>query len=501
MPDATAEVQSTGSPVAALNPIAWGQFHLRGGWKSFWPTTLGYAGVVGAGILLVVRMSDATPGALYGLKTAFIGLQAGLIIIFVSTRVGTAIRQDQTTRMIESHRLTPMSPSQAVLGYLVGPSVQPLALCAANFLLGCGLCRVTGTPLALWFTLNAILLGFSAFATTVAAFGSFAGRPGAAAVGWIASLVGMVNFVTIGWILPGVNVLATPLVGSSIFNLGVAGAEAVSVYAPSTVFQVMIAGVCFAGACRRYRRDDRPALGWDLGLALLAAWVATSAYGIVSWEEVRPSVTRGQVVDPSSQYLGSTVAAMLLALVPLAGSAWLSADWEGRRALTDPAAGPQPPAPPVVVLAATALTLALVVPLQVRLRDGASVPLDAALRTGAVLLAFYGATGYFIRVLVRVTNKLLFPLLAWTMCSWFIPMTVDYVRWWIAGAVPDESMLRTASAFGALGALIQVWADGGVTTPVTNPGIAFQLVLAAGMAAAYYVTRPGWERQPVASQE
>src|SRR5688572_6341541 len=300
MPDAAADNPGIASPVADFNPIAWGQFHLRGGWKSFWPTTVGYTVVVGAGMLLVVRLSTYTPHALEGLKIAFNGLQAGLMIIFVATRVSTAIRQDQTNRMIESHRLTPISPSQAVLGYLVGPAAQPLALCAANVLLGCGLCQVMGTPLLLWFTLNAVLLLFSMFATTIAAFGAFSGRPGGAAVGWIASFVCMINFMTIGAILPGVNVLATPLLGSTIFNLSIVdAADAVVTYAPSTVFQLAIAGVCFAASCRRYRRDDRPALGWDLGLALLGAWVATSAFGIVFWEHFEPRAMRGRAVEPS----------------------------------------------------------------------------------------------------------------------------------------------------------------------------------------------------------
>ena len=164
-------------------------------------------------------------------------------------RVGTAVRQDQTSRMIESHRLTPMSPAQAVLGYMLGPAAQPFGLCVANLLLGCGLCRATGTPLALWLTINAVMLLFSAFATTLATFGAFAGKPGGAAAGWIGAFVGMVNFVAIGSILPAVNVLATPLLGSSVFNMSFAGRDAVAVYAPSTVFQFLIAAVCFAGAC------------------------------------------------------------------------------------------------------------------------------------------------------------------------------------------------------------------------------------------------------------
>lgn len=489
MPD----TPSISSPVSDFNPLASGQFQLRGGWKSFWSTTIGYTILVGAGLLLVVRLSDGTPGSLFGLKTAFTGLQAGLLVLFVATRVSTAIRQDQTSRMIESHRLMPMSPPQAVLGYLLGPSAQPLAICAANLLLGVMLCQAVGSPVVIWLTVNVVLLLFGAFGTVLAAFGAFSGRPGGAAVGWIASLVGLVNFFTIGSILPAVNVLATPLLGTSIFNMTVAGRDAVATYAPSTVFQLLIAGVCFAAACRRYRRDDRPGLGWDLGLALLAAWIATSAFGIAHWQSFAPSVTRGNSVDAAAQFLGSTISAMLLALVPLAGSAWLSADWERRRAAGDPPGGRHPPAPPVVALATAVITLLLVfvAPAPAGMNGAAGNPADNAGSTAAVgltagvVLSFSLAASYLLRVLARVTGKLLFPLLTWLMLTNFLPILADYVRWWLKG-LPDEPMLGAASAFGPLGALIQIWT---ADPTVTIPGIAIQILLAAGMATAYYGTR------------
>src|SRR5581483_9131974 len=83
---------SAANPAADFNPIAWGQFYLRGGWRSFWPTTVGYTALVGALMLFVVRLNEQTPGAVAGMKTTFTGLQAGLLVLFVSTRVSTAIR-------------------------------------------------------------------------------------------------------------------------------------------------------------------------------------------------------------------------------------------------------------------------------------------------------------------------------------------------------------------------------------------------------------------------
>jgi hypothetical protein len=480
------DTQPVPTPVADFNPIGWGQFQLRGGWKTFWPTTLGYTVLVGAALMLIVRYSDQTAGAFFGLKAAFLGLQGGLMVIFVSTRVATAVRQDLTNKMIESHRLMPVSPPQAVLGYLVGPSAQPLALCAANVLLGCWLCSATGTSIPLWLTANAVLLLFAAFAVTLAAFGAFSGRPGGAAVGWIGSFVGLINILNIGAVLPAINVLATPLLGSTIFNLSFGGADAVEVYAPSTVLQGCIAGVCFAGACRRYRRDDRPALGWDLGLLLLAAWVATSSYGMLSWERVAPSAMRWRPPGPASQLLGSMISTMLLALAPLAGSAWQSADWHARRAVGDPSAGRRPPAPPVVALAAAGITLALAA--AGLLRGASDRPVHSVLLTGLVLVSFCASTSYVLRILLRVTPRFLYPLIVWVMVIYLVPISIDYVRWWLRGAEPNDWTLGTASGFGPVGALLLIWGDNRAANPV--PGIAFQAALTAGLAAAYYGTRP-----------
>ena len=479
MADAKGTEAATGAGVSDLNPIAWGQFQLRGGSRGFWGTVLGYSALVGAGMLLVGRLAGGTPLSLVGLKMAFTGLQAGLMTLFLCTRVSTAIRQDQTSRMIESHRLMPVSPAQAVLGYLVGPVVTPLGICAANVLLGWGLGSMVGTPLSLWLTLNAVLAGFATFAVVVAGFGALAGKPAAAAVGWIGMFVAMINFFTVGAILPAVNVLATPLLGTTIFDLSVTGADAVERYAPSTLFQAWVCAVCFAGACRKYQRDDRPALGWDLGLLMLAAWVGTSFAGIMYWPHFQPSALKGRLTSPAYQVIGSMVAAMLLALVPLAGAAWSARQAAPRRS------------PPVALVAlfAAGITLLLVAAAPRPMREH---QVAAAGRTAIVLAAFYLATGYVLRVLARVTDKLLYPMLVWLIFAWLVPLAVDYVLWWVRGEY-DSSMIGAPSCCGALGAIIHFWTGGDLG--VSTPGIAYQVLLAAAAAAAFYATESRWRRK------
>lgn len=481
---------TAGADVGDFNAIAWAQFQLRGGWRTFWSTTLGYTVLVGAGIILLTRLSASSPGAAAGSKLALTALQAGVLVLFSCGRVAAAIRQDLTSRMIESHRLMPISPAQAVVGYMTGPAAQPLGLAAANLFLGVWLSASLGTPVALWLTVNAVLVLFAAFAVTLAAFGALAGKPGNAALGWVGVMLSLLNIGSIGAILPGLTVLGTPFLGPTVFSLGVAGADAVSLYAMPTVFQLWIGGVCFAAACRRYRRDDRPALGWDLGLALLAGWVVTSVFAIVHWEDFRPIMSRGLSHRSAEQFLGSTFAAMLLGLAPLAGSAWSAADWAGRRYLGDPSLGRRPVAPVVVAFAATALTL--LVAAAAVFAGAAENPLDSVLRSAVILAAYFVASLYILRVLVRVTARLMYPLLLWVGVTWLLPLLIDYCRWWINDGA-SERVLAEVAASSPMGALIEVWTypPGGTTA-----GIVFQVVLAAAAAVAYFVTQRRWEGKP-----
>jgi len=142
----------------------------------------------------------------------------------------------------------------------------------------------------------------------------------------------------------------------------------------------------------------------------------------------------------------------------------------------------------------TAAGITLLLTSAALMRGASDRPLGVILRTGAVLLTFCLATSYALRILVRVTPKVLYPLLVWLMLTFLLPISIDYVRWWLRGAEPTDWMLGTAAAFGPLGALLEVWTG---DARLATPGIVFQAILAAAMAAAYYTTRPRWTGKPV----
>jgi hypothetical protein len=484
-PSASAAVAAAPPSLTAdVNALAWGQFHLRGGWPRLWGFVGFYLVIAGALILLQAVTSGALAGTL---KFGMTGLQAGILVLFVGGRVSNAIRQDLTSRMIESHRLMPLSPAQALVGYLVGPATHPLALAAANVLLGLVVCAAGGIPASLWLTANAVLLEFGAFLAVTMAFGAFAGK-GSSAVVWISFLIGVYSHAVIGFILPGLNVLATPLAGHTVFSLGSAGGDAVSLYAPAAVFHVWFGAIFFAGACRRYTRDDRLALGADLGLALLAAWVALSAFGILRWEDYKPGLIQVSGARPEVQFIGSMVAAMLLGIVPLNGAAFAAVDWDARRTLKDPSLGRRPVPPLLVALAAGGIVLLfanLSVPTHVRLPgDSRAGPAYALPRTAVVLVSFFVTSLYALRLLYRRTGSPQFALMSlWVFLTWLVPIGVDVSGWYLS--LDRQEVLGTASGFSPLGALIEVWSG---YARLTTPGLVFQACVAAAMALVFRLT-------------
>jgi hypothetical protein len=244
-----------------VNAMLWGQFQLRGGWGRLSWLVVIYALALGGFLYLTAMVGEAMPAVA---KMVLVAGQASILVLFTGARVGTAIRQDINSRMIDSHRLMPLSPSQAVVGYIVGGAAQPLGLAAVNLALGVVASALVGTPAALWLTANAIMIGFAAFALVAMAFGAFSGKGGGATIVWLALFFTVMSSGAVGVVMPAFIVLVSPMIGSSVFQLGVTGSDAAVVYGPPTFFQTWVGAVLFVGACRKYRRDDRPAFGVDL---------------------------------------------------------------------------------------------------------------------------------------------------------------------------------------------------------------------------------------------
>ncbi len=121
------------------NAISWAQFRLRGGFKNLLLTSIAYTLVAVFFIELFYQLADRPGEKMQLLEVAsLIDLifQCAFLLILCGNIVAGSLRRDITNHLIESHRLMPLSPVQAIVGYLAGTTVQILTLCAINFAIG-----------------------------------------------------------------------------------------------------------------------------------------------------------------------------------------------------------------------------------------------------------------------------------------------------------------------------------------------------------------------------
>src|SRR5215204_455520 len=91
------------------NPIAWANFHRKGGFKSVLGTAGAYFVIVAALIFLSSRLDPRDSGRAYSAwGGGLLGLQFLFVVIIGAGRVSSTIRGDQTSGMAESLRMMPV---------------------------------------------------------------------------------------------------------------------------------------------------------------------------------------------------------------------------------------------------------------------------------------------------------------------------------------------------------------------------------------------------------
>src|SRR4051812_48729029 len=119
------------------NALGWGYVQMRGGWKNLSITIGGYAALIFTLVMVSVWMRpDYSQSMLQGWTAALLMVQAGLLLLLGMGTVGSAVKLDHTSRMIESHRLMPTSAFSAIAGYLMGAPCQAIGLGLATFIIG-----------------------------------------------------------------------------------------------------------------------------------------------------------------------------------------------------------------------------------------------------------------------------------------------------------------------------------------------------------------------------
>ena len=485
------------------NAIAWVQVRLRGGARNLLTTTGAYAGVIALSMTASVQLLPSPPSqVLGGWATGLMVLQAAVLLLFGASRVAAAIRQDITSGIIESHRLMPVAPGQAVAGYMLGATSQAMCLAAANLLLGGYAAVSSGVRWEHWLGANALLMAFAAFIWAVLAFAAFHPRNpiGLAFVIPVAMSVNQGGALSLA---PGLVLLAAPLLGNSVFDLTATLGGLTPTYVLSLMAQFVVGAICFTAAARKYRRPDVIGLTPVLAMMLLAVWVGISWLGITQWEALRPRYVRGEWLTPGAQFVTSLFVAMLLALVPVTAAAELNVAWTRRRLLSDPGLGRRPLPDLAVVFLATGVVMLLCDarsmlegPIPTRAMPaaqlgtgadpgGAFPPSALAFTTAAVLLHLLSAS-YLRRAMRYYTEKVNGPLFLWLMLTWLGPLLADAVRHHRLER-PDLPVFSEISTLSPLGTVIAIW--GRRDYPVTT-GLMFQAVLTACMFTLHHLSHP-----------
>jgi hypothetical protein len=317
--------------LGADNAVAWASFHRRGGLRTVLALAGPYFAIMGGLIYLVVRVNPNHASSTYaGWANALLGLQFVFAVLIGAGRVSAGIRGDVASGMMESLRMMPLPARHAIAGYLSSAMAQMSGFFAANFLLGFMVNTLAQLPAQRWVVANVIILAFGVFVWTLAAFLSLAATQGGAVL-VIMVIVGVAGNAALVQVAPGLAVFAGSLIGGAVFD---ARTELVEQVVLSLAAQVLVGSIFFAGAARKYRRPDGLALGGTLSVGLLLAVVGVSLMALL-WPEVfEPTYLRGWGGEGRRQvaFAGSTIGAMLVALVPLANLARLHVAWvRGRR--------------------------------------------------------------------------------------------------------------------------------------------------------------------------
>ena len=119
------------------NAIAWAHFRLRGGTRRAIIFVLVVLGLTAGGLFLTVEMSLGSANDAFGMwRGGILAAELVLMLLIAPGQSGSAVRADITGRLIESHRLMPISGAEAILGYLTGPNLNVLAMFAAAAITG-----------------------------------------------------------------------------------------------------------------------------------------------------------------------------------------------------------------------------------------------------------------------------------------------------------------------------------------------------------------------------
>lgn len=504
------------------NALAWAHYQLRGGWKNITATAGGYAAVIGILILTTTRLDPRAVGDICAFWTmALLGLQIGVLVLYGCWSVSSAVRKDLTTKMIESHRLMPVSGTDAMVGYLIGPTSQVMAIALANVLLGLITVQwaAGGLTTINWLKAQFVLVVFAVCAWSVMAFLPLVFPMGTSLLSG-AGFVFVFGKDMLPAVFPGLALLLGPAHQVTVFGIVMTGAVTHEMQI-SMLAQVLVAVLCFLGAMRKYRRDDVLAWGPLMALGVLAAYVMISMRGLATWEFFRTRGVDFERVSFNVQLSTALIGALIVGIIPVASAARQEILWQRRRALDDPAPNPRP-LPMVLVVFLTAVIAASLAPLAVSARWDASLlpelsrvlrreqlpalerPLPAlvGLKTFLACFAFFMSMSFCFRLLNRRESRSRWLPILFVAMLWIVPLVADVTAHAIREGFESGSMIAEVAGSSPVVSLIYLWSNASDSDGQligTTPGVIVQLVFAGLMGLLYHLgdrsQQQRWEQE------
>jgi hypothetical protein len=485
------------------NSIAYAHFEQAGGWKRLGTYALAVLLLAGVVFTLMMTMVPDRRGAHLEELRAYLFallLAQGAGVLFGGMRVAGAAYLDRLTNMIESHRLTPLSPAQAVIGYLLGPTTGPLMLMIICTACGIGISAMAGMPIDRWLFVSAIQYVFAAMFWTVQLDSSLSRVVGTrGGIRGLGSLLIFAMFARpLATLVPALAMLINP-VENTIFAVipGAVGATKLSNGVMFAMFlQLCLAAVFAITAARRYRAPDQRAFAPMLALVLLVLTVLLSGLGTIYNDELSiptniPQTGSAAIQSAMTQVTSAILVSMLIGLVPLGAVIQSNLQRRGWRKLGLP--GPiywSMPVPLAVLIIAAIILPLTVLGFEVQDRIGAHVILqptrgpvaigaldqyarevlpNALGALAATTIIFLTGCGLLLRRGYRTGRRAGRWVAVWLLVVWLVPLAIAVEQSWASTDVdaPYPDNVMAASPIGSVGLL---WRSGHKVWP----GIAVQ---------------------------
>ncbi len=460
------------------------QFQLLGGWRRTGIVAAICIAFIALGSYGVRRLLWAEPlvSVASYILNGIAGVQILVLVLGGCNAVYRAMSRDYTGKMIESHRLTPMSNAGIVLGYLFGPNLQILVLFVVNLICGGVLTALAKYPIPDWILGNLLLLSG---AVTLWAMSLPPGLRQKTPISFVPFAVGFGVFSFIIAPLPAAGVLSCVYsmgAGFQVITGKLAASTSTGVVGALIAINLLLAAFWLDVAAVKYRRPDLPALNTWRGLVLLLFWLGFGIAGIAV--DVKGGGFRTSSWDliawHRNQWVATLAFSLLLALPAIAGAVVCRA----RACADSPVRGPSDrvPALTVALIAAALICLAIGLIGPALFKDERFM---AATVTGKVLslvacvLAMLTAWAVY-RLFNAISKR---PMTIGTLlliALWAVAPLVDCFRADLAATHYAQSEYSLLMACSPAGVFYTAWQPGPVPSWLMS-GVVIQGVITAGL--------------------